>query len=391
MTDTQDQTPQQLRNWLHLHLTEGVGPIIFTRLLERFGTVAEALAARAGQLASDPGIGQKTAEKIAAARDRVDVDAELELAKELGVAVITRLCPAYPPALLKTPDPPAVLYVRGELRREDNLALAIVGSRFCSQYGAEQASRFAHLLAVSGFTIVSGLARGIDSAAHRGALAAKGRTIAVQGCGLASVFPPENKDLADQIAASGAVISELPLTFEPLANMFVHRNRIISGLSLGAIIVEAKLNSGALHTAKYATEQNREVMAVPGRIDSPGSAGPHRLLKDGAQLVEKLEDILEALGPIGDILKDHSATQADAAEKKQQAALFDQPAGRPALKLSPTEAAVLDCLDHEAIHIDQIAARTQCKISDINAAVTLLQLKGLIKQLPGSFYQRKFQ
>ena len=384
------QQQDDIRSWLHLHMTDQVGPRLFERLLETFGSARAVLDAPVGQLAAVKGIGQKKAEAIAQSRAAIDVDAELKLADKLGVQIITRRCADYPEPLAAIPDPPPVIYIKGTLKRQDKLALAIVGSRHCSPYGQEQASRFAHLLAAAGFTIVSGLARGIDSAAHRGALSTRGRTIAVQGCGLAKVFPPENEELAARIAESGAVISELPLTFEPLSKMFVHRNRIISGLSLGALIVEARHNSGALHTARYALEQSRDVLAVPGRIDAPGSSGPHRLIKDGAQMVEKLEDILDALGPVGSLLQEHAHEKRVESQEQQEASRFesaDDP--RAGLKLNGEEATIYECLEREPVHVDQIAARTRLKISQINASLTMLQLKGFIKQLPGSFYRRR--
>ena len=248
----------------------------------------------------------------------------MELAAKLGVWIIHMEDPRYPPGLRQIYDPPPVLYVKGTLDRADNLAIGIVGCRRCSLYGQEQSSRLAHLLAASGFTIVSGMARGIDTAAHTGALAAEGRTLAVQGCGLSRIFPPENAKLFELISASGACISELPLRAEPLAENFPPRNRIIAGLSLGTIVVEAGLRSGAMITAQAALESNREVMAVPGKVDSPLSQGPHRLIKDGAKLIETVEDVMEALGYIGEQLKDHTAlTAKQAAEKVETPAVRD--------------------------------------------------------------------
>lgn len=282
-------------------------------------------------------------------------------------------------------DPPPVLYVKGTLTRADNLAMAIVGCRRCSHYGTEQASRFSHLLASAGFTIVSGLARGIDSAAHRGALAAKGRTIAVQGCGLSNVFPPENRALFDQIAENGAVVSELPLTYEPLSENFPARNRIIAGLSMGVLVVEATYRSGALISAQAALDNNREVMAVPGRIDSPTSAGCHKLLRQGARLVGGIEDIMDTLGHVGEGLKDYAETAADAADQKAQGNLFDL----SRLNLTDEENAILYHLNSEPVHLEELIAQTQLPPGKVNASVISLQLKGIIKQLPGNTFIKR--
>ena len=379
---------QRLEPWLRLHLAAGVGAITFARLIDQFGDPQTALAATAGQLATIRRVGPATARQIVASRTEIDTEAEFDLAEKLRVRIITLDNPDYPPPLRQIHDAPPVLYVKGQLARDDHLAIAIVGSRNCSQYGREQASRLAHLLAAAGFTIVSGLARGIDTAAHRGALTAEGRTIAVQGCGLANVFPPENQDLADRIAANGAVISELPLAFEPLATTFPMRNRIISGLSLATIVIEARPRSGALITARLATEQNREVMAVPGRVDAPGSFGPHSLIKDGAKLVTNIEDILDALGPVGATLHDHATTAANAAATAQETApadLFDL----ADLKLTQPESTLYNTLDHEHLHVDQIINLSNLTCAQTNAALISLQLKGLIKQLPGGYYQKR--
>ena len=373
------------KKWLRLHLTQDVGAITFARLLEYMGGIDEVLGATVGQLQSVPRIGPKTAARIVASRDSLDVDEEMGLAEQLGVKILTLESKDYPKLLKQIHDPPPVLYVKGELGREDNLAVAVVGGRSCSVYGQEQASRLSHLLAGAGFTIVSGLARGIDTAAHRGALAGGGRTIAVQGCGLAKVYPRENKDLADRIAEQGAVVSELPLRFEPLAGNFNARNRIISGLSLGCIVIDAARGSGAMITAHQAMEQNREVMALPGRIDSPFSTGGNRLIRDGATLVQGIEDVLEALGHIGTIIHDHATESAEATTQKVEPNLFDT----SKLKLTKIETLVLAGLDEESIHIDAIITGTELPASQVNAALTSLQLKGALRQLPGSFYQKR--
>jgi len=252
-------------------------------------------------------------------------------------------------------------------------------------YGQEQSSRFAHLLSSAGFTICSGMARGIDTAAHQGALSANGRTIAVQGCGLAAdVYPPENKKLFELIAESGACISELPLCYEPLSENFPPRNRIIAGLSLGTIVVEAGLYSGALITARAALENNREVMAVPGKIDSPLSKGAHQLIKQGAKLLESVEDVMEALGYIGEQLKSHTSAAAEKASEKIETPLFDV----SQLNLSEYEKTIYDYLSKEPLHVEQIIAGTNLTPGSINASLISLRLKGLIRQLPGSLFLR---
>ncbi len=373
-----------IEQWLKLIRAEGVGPVTFAKLIKHFGLVDRALGASVSELAKIDGIGFKTAERIASTRDKFDAAAELELAQKLGVWIVHSQDERYPPVLSRIYDPPPVLYVKGSLTRQDNLAVSIVGSRHCSLYGQEQASRFAHFLASAGFTICSGMARGIDTAAHQGALSAGGRTIAVQGCGLANIFPPENDKLFELIAQSGACVSELPLRYEPLAVNFPPRNRIIAGLSLGTIVIEAAPRSGALITAKAALDYNREVMAVPGKIDSPLSKGAHQLIKEGATLIESVEDVMQALGHIGEQLKSHvSAAAAQAAERVEES-LFDV----SQLKLSGNEKKIHDCLNKEPIHIEQVIAETDLAAGTVNAALVSLRLKGLIKQLPGNMFLR---
>ena len=376
------QNSPNIENWLKLNRAEGVGPKTFARLVEYFGSVENALGASVSQLTKVNGIGTKTAEAVFRTRDKFNVEKELALAAEHGVWIINSDDNRYPPALKAIYDPPSILWIKGTLSRSDSLAVAIVGARRCSTYGADQASRFAHMLAASGFTIVSGLARGIDSAAHRGALSAKGRTIAVQGRGLADVFPPENDKLAAMIAQSGALISELPMTYEPLTENFPPRNRIIAGLAAAVIVVEATARSGALITAKAALDQKRDVMAVPGKIDSPLSAGPHRLLKQGAKLIDSVEDIMETLGVIGRTLKDHAADASAKARRKSETPLFDT----ARLNLTDAEKNVLNALDHEPAHVEQLITKTSLAAGAVNAALVSLRLKALIKRLPGNMF-----
>jgi len=371
-----------IEKWLKLIRADSVGPTTFTKLINHFNSVDGALGASVSELAKIDGVGFKTAEQIAATRNKFDTTADLELAEKLGIWIIHLDDKRYPPVLKQIYDPPPVLYIKGSLTRQDNLCISIVGSRRCSLYGREQSSRLAHFLSSTGFTICSGMARGIDTAAHQGALSAGGRTIAVQGCGLANIFPPENKKLFELIAESGACISELPLRYEPMSENFPPRNRIIAGLSLGTIIVEAGLRSGALITARAALENNREVMAVPGKIDSPLSKGTHRLIKQGAKLIESVEDVMEALGYIGKQLQSHATAAAAKASEKVETPLFD--AGQ--LNLSDSERTIYDYLSKEPSHIDQIIAETDLAPGSINAGLISLRLKGLIKQLPGNLF-----
>ncbi len=370
--------------WLKLRGAEGVGSVTFRRVLESFGSVERVLGASAMEISKLEGIGRKKAEKIAGTRENFDAAGELELAGRLGVSVINWSDVRYPVLLKRIYDPPPVLYVKGDFCRGDNLALSIVGSRRCSLYGEEQASRLSHFLSSAGFTVCSGMARGIDTAAHQGALSAGGRTIAVLGCGLAKVYPAENKRLAELICRSGACVSELSLNYEPLSENFPARNRIIAGLSLGTIVVEAGLRSGALLTSKAALGYDREVMAVPGKIDSPLSKGCHALIKDGAQLVEGVEDVMETLGYLGDKLGFQASKAAREAQRSEKP-LFDI----AETNLSADEKAVYDILGSQTQHVEQITGEAAFGAGRVNASLISLRLKGLIKQMPGDFFARR--
>ncbi len=301
-SNPQPATREHPRSLLALTLIPGLGPILIARLLATFGTAEGVFGATSERLATVQRVSTRLARVIldSAASAHARADAELAAATDLGIRVISRNTPEYPALLSQIPDPPPILYVRGELRAEtdDRYPLGIVGSRDCTHYGMEQTERFAGALASAGITIVSGGARGIDTAAHRAALRLNGRTIAVLGCGLKHTYPPDNAPLFEQIAGGrGAVISELPLDTAPSAENFPARNRIISGLSLGVLVLEAGRKSGSLITARLAAEDHgREVFAIPGRIDSPASEGTHDLLRaGGATLVTSPADILETL------------------------------------------------------------------------------------------------
>jgi DNA processing protein len=374
-----------IEKWLTLIRSDGVGPTTLTKLMKHFGSADLALAASISELAKVNGIGYKTAERISATRGKFDVKRELELAEKLGVWIIHLEDPRYPPVLKQIYDPPPILYIKGTLTKQDNLAISIVGTRRCSLYGQEQASQFAHFLGSAGFTVVSGMARGVDTAAHQGALSAGGRTIAVQGCGLKSIFPPENKRLFELISESGACISELPLQYEPLSENFPPRNRIIAGLSLGTIVIEAGLRSGALITARAALESNREVMAVPGKIDSPLSKGTHQLIKQGARLIESTEDVMDALGYIGEQMKSHVRTAVEESSDRVEKSIFNF----SAMKLSSDEKCIYDHLSKEPVHLEQIITNTEMAPGSVNASLISLRLKGLIKQSPGNLFSKK--
>ncbi len=360
-----------LRETLRLHLAEGVGAVLFRRICQAFGSVEEAARASAGQLTKVRGVGDKTAEAIRAVTDDV-IDEELAIAADRGVRVLTRGDGEYPEALRHTHDPPAVLYVRGQLQATDAVAVGVVGSRRCTHYGAEQAGRFGQLLGRAGFTVVSGGARGIDAAAHRGAMAAGGRTIAVMGCGLSTLYPPENADLFEQIVADGggALLSELPMRTAVLSGNFPTRNRIISGLSLGVLVVEAARRSGSLITARVAAEQGREVFALPGRVDSPMSQGTNELIRDGAILVQNLADMLEHLGEVGESL----------AEEDTDATMAVPPG------LDDRERKLYDVLCHGPASLDELVRRADVDSGQAASAMTMLVLKGVVVQRAGSVF-----
>ncbi len=371
--DVNETSTNQLRAYLRLHLADGLGSVRFGKLLDAFGDVASAATASETQLKKVDGIGAKTAAAIAAVTDE-RIDTELTEIDRCGVSLLTLGDPAYPAALKNIYDPPPVLYVRGQLCDTDSVAMAVVGSRRCTHYGLEQAERFGQLLGRAGFTVVSGGARGIDTAAHRGCLAAGGRTIAVMGCGLGKIYPPENEKLFDKIVADGrgALVSELPMTAEIRGANFPKRNRIISGLSLGALIVEAARRSGSLITARTADEQGRVVFAIPGRVDSPLSQGTNELIRDGVILTQNLEDILEHLGPVGEMM-----TPAD------EPAAPVTPADLP-----PDEAKLLETLTAESLSLDDLVRRTGIDSGPAASAMTMLVIKGLVAQKPGNIFAR---
>lgn len=365
MTDA-DQT---LRDRLILAMVPGIGPLAMQRLLAHFSSPSAVLAASVGELQYVAGIGPTLAKRIAVARTESNVDEQLQLAAEHNITVLTPDDDRYPKLLNELPDPPAVLFVRGEFKKIDGLAVAIVGTRHASRYGLKQAEALAGTLANAGFTVVSGMARGIDTAAHRGALSAGGRTIAVLASGVLAPYPPENGKLCEEIAASGCVVSEAPPTMPPIAGMFPQRNRIISGLTLGTIVVEASSRSGALITARHAGEQNRQVFAVPGQIDSALSAGPHRLIRDGAKLVTSIDDVLEELGPL--------ATEA----KRDDGTTVRAPIE---VTLNEQEAQVLQAIEPRGSLIDEMTEASGLPVQRVLATVSVLEMRGLVRKVSGN-------
>ncbi|NLX12557.1 MAG: DNA-protecting protein DprA [Phycisphaerales bacterium] len=360
-------------------LTAQVGPILFGRIIERFGSAQQALGVGVHQLESVEGVGSATAETIVRSRDSVEIAPEIERAEQLGVRIICRDDDEYPPGLRHIPDPPICLYLRGRLEAEDAVAVAIVGARRCSLYGREQAHRFAYQLATRGVTIISGLARGVDSEGHKGAIAAGGRTLAVLGNGLADIYPPENRELAERICRQGAVISELPLRIEPRAENFLPRNRLIAGMSLGVLVVEAAWRSGSLSTAARASEYNREVFAIPGRLDNAQSNGPNALIRDQhAKLVMNADDILDELGEVGKALQSGTAAKTDNAQEEPQLRAV----------LNEDERRIIDSLDHEETAFETIAESSGLPTAKVAATLIALQLKGLVRQLPGNVFIR---
>ncbi|HOX08931.1 MAG TPA: DNA-processing protein DprA [Planctomycetota bacterium] len=387
--------PPSLEELLALQLTGGVGAVTYRKLLRAFGSVQGILAAPPGLIDEVDGVGPKRAASLASGRGLEDAAAEIRRAAELGVRLLPYTSDEYPPALKLIYDPPLVLYLRGELRPEDALALGVVGSRRCSYYGSTQAGRFAGELARLGFTVVSGLARGVDTAAHAGALSAGGRTLAVIGRGLAGVYPPENEDLARRIAdGHGAVLSELPLEAPPARENFPRRNRLISGLSLGVIVVEGSRRSGAMITAAVALEQGREVYALPGKAGDPLAEGPNGLIKSaGAKLVETPQDVLDELGPVADAL-----VGLELPERHRQAAMAAlagprEESARPAADarsagLTAAERRVLEQLSSEPAGADEVIERAGLPPAEVASLLMVLEIRRLIRRLPGQRYVR---
>ena len=368
-------SPADLRGHVRLACVPGIGSRLRRLLLERFGTPEGVFAASPAEITSVGRISRTLAANLSSLADNATADDVIALCRQRSVDILLEGTAAYPALLSRIDDPPGLLFVRGTLLPQDSLSVAIVGARHATAYGLKVAEQLGAALARAGYTVVSGLARGIDAAAHRGALRAGGRTIAVLGSGVLSIYPPEHTDLAREVIDSGALISELPPLTAPHEGTFPQRNRIVSGLSLGVVVVQAADRSGALITARLATEQGREVFAVPGAIDCRMSRGTHQLIRDGAKLVESVDDILEEFGPLFE-----TATTADGRAVQSAAEL----------QLGDIERTVLDACDAlagggtKSVAIDDLVDSSGLAASQVLATIGVLEMRRLIRRLPGN-------
>lgn len=358
--------------YLALNLLPKIGPIRVRRLLEVFGTPERILSAKISEILQVDGFGSDLAETVTNWESRVDIIRELRRIKEENLTLLTQEDALYPRLLREIYDPPTVLYVRGQLTERDHHGIAIVGSRHATQYGLSMTKKIAFQIAYAGYTVISGLARGIDTAAHEAALASKGRTVAVIGSGIGKLYPAENQALADKIAEQGAVVSEFPVDYPPDKQSFPLRNRIVSGWSHGIIVAEAPARSGSLITAQQAADQGRTVYAVPGNVDRPTSQGCNRLIQQGAKLIMDGADVLDDLMTL-------FPTQPHAPKMEEV---------MPNVVLQRDEETVYEVIGTEELHINEITLRCGLAMSMVSASLMKLEMKRLIKPLPGKFYVR---
>jgi DNA processing protein len=366
------------RDALRLALLPGIGPRTRHALLAEFGTPQAVFQARGAELERVPGIGGKLSRRIVEARRELDLDSILATCAAEQIAVLLEDDPHYPPLLREIPDPPGVLFQWGSRLPRDNLAIAIVGTRHATSYGARQAERLSTELAGAGFTVVSGMARGIDAAAHRGCLRSGGRTVAVLGGGFLRLYPPEHAELAREIRRHGALISESPPEWPPCSGNFPQRNRVITGMSLGVIVVEAGHRSGALISARHALEQGREVFAVPGRVDSPVSRGCHQLLRDGARLVESIDDVLEELEAL--------VTSAALAIAEQPGG--ERVSGTMLPELQGEEKQIWMAIGEGRVTVDQLVDATGLAVHVVLRTLSRLELRHLVRRISGAWLER---
>ena len=361
--------------WLALKNVSGVGNHLYKRLLDQFQTPENVFDAKKSELMTVAGVSERVAGAIKGFRFSDHIKKEIALAKKQQCRIITCSDPEYPPLLYHIPDPPPYIYVKGCLKDTDK-SVAIVGSRNASSYGVSMAKRLSRDLSLRGLRIVSGMARGIDTAAHIGAISANGQTIAVLGSGLGVIYPPENRRLYDEISENGAVISEFPIEEGPNAYNFPARNRIISGMTLGTLVVEATQRSGSLITARLAGEQGREVFAVPGNINSAKSTGAHNLLKQGAKLVACAEDVIEEFYQF-----QNKANKEDTLSEKQSETVT-----RLSPDLTGDESVIYKVLEPYPIHIDALSQQTGMHVGKLSIILLNLELKGLVSQSPGKYF-----
>jgi DNA processing protein len=355
--------------WIGFTLVKGIGAVRFQRLLERFGAAESAWRAAPADLAG-AGLSPKMIERLVAVRENADLALIGEQMRSKGIQVLTWLDKAYPQRLKEIEQPPPVLYLRGALTSEDNWAVAIVGTRRVTPYGRQVTEEIASFLASNGITIVSGLARGVDAIAHQAALKAGGRTLAVLGSGVDKIYPPENRALAEKIFEQGAVLSDYVPGTSPEASNFPPRNRIISGLSMAVVVVEAGETSGALITAEFAAEQGREVFAVPGNILAPQSKGTNKLIQSGAHPLLHANDILQALN---------------------LSRVGQHKAARKALPADEVESKLLEAIREEPIHVDEIRSLTGLPVEKVSATLVMMELKGMVRQVGNMHYVREVQ
>lgn len=356
----------ELYYWIALRLICGIGNVNYKNLLDHFGSPEKIFEAEPEELRKVAGITTKAVESILKFRSFPDIDRELDLIDSKKINIITLNSPGYPENLKNIYDPPPFLYVKGQIKKEDNNAFAVVGSRNTSEYGVIATEEISRQLALRGITIVSGMARGIDSYAHQAALACRGRTIAVLGSGVDVIYPAENRKLYHAIAEHGAVISEYPMGTAPYSYNFPARNRIISGLSTGVLVAEASLKSGSLITARLALEQGRDVFAIPGNVFSYKCKGTNKLLRSGAKLVESADDIIEEL----QFKVDAYAQIA----KKEVGKILD---------LNPETQIIYELIQEEPVQINDLIVKSELSFSRLSSILLDLELSNLIKQLPG--------
>lgn len=375
---------EEKKYWLALTSIGGLGGNALQALIDAFGEPRKVFSATFEALCSVPGIGKTIAKRIRDYRDWTRPERDLQYYRKAGIDILTRQDSLYPAPLSHIYDAPPLLFAKGSLQ-ENEKCIAVVGSRMASTYGLFVTERLCRELALHGMTVVSGMARGIDSAAHRGAISGKGRTIAVLGNGLDTVYPPENLSLSRSIAAHGALVTEYPVGTPPRRDHFPARNRIISGMALGVVVVEASERSGSLITARFALEQGREVFAVPGTIDSPGSKGTHKLLRDGAKLVETVNDIFDEIHPHLDGAQPSSPNCVEAEKDVNDGQV---PRNRR-VELTPDEKAVLSRLKDSPIDVDELIFLSGVPCQAIQPILTMLEMKGCIRKMPGSKYMLK--